>query len=105
MRDLGPFPRYCHIFVNILYYLPLLHITLNNTFGVASVIPNGILVAPLREFMKYIRCSMILEGCNETLHNGVTGIISTWLLAIHALAKLTIAIATKRVEQKEILVL
>ena len=26
----------------------------------------------LREFLKYMRCSIILEGCNETLHNGVT---------------------------------
>ena len=46
-------------------YLPLLHIILNNTL----ITPNGIFVAPLREFM---RCSIILEGCNETLHNGVT---------------------------------
>ena len=49
-------------------YLPLLHIILNNTL----ITPNGIFVAPLREFLKYIRCSIILEGCNETLHNGVT---------------------------------
>ena len=39
-----------------------------NTLGTASVTPNGIFVAPLREFLKYMRCSMILEGCNETLH-------------------------------------
>ena len=25
-------------------------------------------VAPLREFLKYMRCSIILEGCNETQH-------------------------------------
>ena len=50
-------------------YLPLLHIILNNTL----ITPNGmIFVAPLREFVKYMRCSIILEGCNETLHNGVT---------------------------------
>ena len=48
--------------------LPLLHIILNNTLTT----PNGIFVAPLREFLKYMRCSIILEGCNETLHNGVT---------------------------------
>ena len=28
-------------------------------------------VAPLREFLKYMRCSIILEGCNETLHNAM----------------------------------
>ena len=39
-----------------------------NTPGVASVTPNGIFVAPLREFLTYMRCFMILEGCNETLH-------------------------------------
>ena len=49
-------------------HLPLLHIILNNT----HITPNGIFVAPLREFLKYMRCSIILEGCNETLHNGVT---------------------------------
>ena len=36
-----------------------------NTLGVASVTPNGIFVAPLR-------CSFILEGRNEALHNVVT---------------------------------
>ena len=45
-------------------YLPLLHIILNNTL----ITPNGIFVAPL---MKYMRCSIILEGCNEALHNGI----------------------------------
>ena len=49
-------------------YLPLLHIILNNTL----ITPNGIFVASLRKFLKYMRCSIILEGCNETLHNGVT---------------------------------
>ena len=49
-------------------YLPLLHIILNN----ALITPNGIFVAPLRELLKYMRCSIILERCNETLHNGVT---------------------------------
>ena len=49
-------------------YLPLFHAILNNTL----ITPNDIFVAPLREFLKYMRCSIILEGCNETLHNGVT---------------------------------
>ena len=49
-------------------YLPLLHIILNNKL----ITPNGIFVAPLREFLKYKGCSIILEGCNETPHNGVT---------------------------------
>ena len=49
-------------------YLPLLHIILNNKL----ITPNGIFVAPLREFLKYMGCSIILEGCNETPHNGVT---------------------------------
>ena len=49
-------------------YLPLLHIILNNTL----ITPKGIFVAPLREFLKYMRCSIILEGYNETLHNSVT---------------------------------
>ena len=46
----------------------ILHIILNNTL----ITPNDIFVAPLREFLKYMRCSIILEGCNETLHNDVT---------------------------------
>ena len=34
------------------------------------VAPNGIFfVAPLREIL---RCFMILDGCNVTLHNGVS---------------------------------
>ena len=48
--------------------LPLLHIILNNTL----ITPSGIFVAPLREFLKYIRCSILLEGCNETMHIGVS---------------------------------
>ena len=56
------------IFVTLCNNLPLLHIILNNTL----ITPNGIFVAPLREFLKYMRCSTILEGCNKTLHNGVT---------------------------------
>ena len=36
------------------------------------ITPNGIFVAPLREFLKYMGCSIILEGCNETPHNGIT---------------------------------
>ena len=49
-------------------------VTLQNYFvtPLGCVTPNGIFVAPLREFLKCMRCSMILEGCNETLHNGVT---------------------------------
>ena len=55
-------------FVLIYEYLPLLHIILNNTL----ITPNGIFVAPLREILKYMRYSIILEGCKETLHNGAT---------------------------------
>ena len=47
--------------------LVLLHI-INNTL----ITPNSIFVAPLREFLKYMRCSITLEGYNETLHNGIT---------------------------------
>ena len=54
--------------IKLYEYLPLLHIILNNTL----ITPNGIFGASLREFLKYMRCSIILEGCNETLHNGVT---------------------------------
>ena len=43
-----------------------------NALGMASVTPNGIFVAPQREFLMYMRCSMILEGHHETQHNGVT---------------------------------
>ena len=40
-----------------------------NTLEVAFVTPNGLFVAPLREFLKYMGCSiMILEGHNKTLH-------------------------------------
>ena len=46
-------------------YLPLLHIILKNTLGVASVVPDGIFVVLLRDFLKYMRCSIILEGCND----------------------------------------
>ena len=49
-------------------YLPLLHNILNNTL----ITPNGIFVASLMEFLKYMRCSINMEGYNETLHNGVT---------------------------------
>ena len=42
---------------------------ISDTLVVVSVTPNGIFVAHLREFLKYIGCSMILEGCNEALHN------------------------------------
>ena len=38
------------------------------TLGVPSVTPNRIFVAPPREFLKYVMCSMILEVCNKTLH-------------------------------------
>ena len=48
-----------------------LYYTLFRTTHLA-ITPNGIFVAPLKEFLKYMRCSIILEGCNETLHNGVT---------------------------------
>ena len=58
----------CKHFVVIYEYLPLLHIILNNKL----ITLNGIFVAPLREFLKFMRCSIILEGCNETPHNGVT---------------------------------
>ena len=44
-------------FLCVTEYLPLLHIILYNTLGVASVIPNGIFVVPLREFLKYMGCS------------------------------------------------
>ena len=37
-------------------------------YWVASVTRNAIFVAPVREFLKYIRCFMIMEGCNETLN-------------------------------------
>ena len=50
------------------YYMPLLHIIMNITL----ITPNGIFVAPLREFLKYMRWSIIQERCNEMLHNGVT---------------------------------
>ena len=67
-----PYIFFFHLLVNgfsVIYeYLPLLHIILNNTL----MTPNGIFVAPLRDFLKYMRCYIILEGCNETLHNGVT---------------------------------
>ena len=56
-----------------------------NTLGVASVIPYGIFVAPMREYLFYIRCSMILEGCNETLQMVLlnsTGRSSVTLLVI-----------------------
>ena len=56
------------IFVVIYEYLPLLHIILNNKL----ITTNGIFVAPLREFLKNMGCSIILEGCNEIPHNGVT---------------------------------
>ena len=56
------------IFVTIYEYLPLLHIILNNKL----ITPNGIFVAPLKEFLKYMGCPIILEGCNETPHYGVT---------------------------------
>ena len=46
---------YEDIFVSIYENLPLLHF-LNNTL----ITPNGIFVAPLREFLKYMRCSIIL---------------------------------------------
>ena len=39
-----------------------------NNIGLASVTPNEIFEAPMREFLKYMRYSMILKGCNETLH-------------------------------------
>ena len=50
---------------NYYEYLPLLHIILKNTLRMASVVPNGIFVASLRDFLKYMRCSIILEGCND----------------------------------------
>ena len=43
-----------------------------NIMNICLITPNGIFVVPLREFLKYMRCSINLEGCNETLHNGVT---------------------------------
>ena len=58
----------CKLDCNEDIFVTLLRIILNNTL----ITPNGIFVAPLSEFLKYMRCSIILEGCNETLHNGVT---------------------------------
>ena len=38
----------------------------------ASLTPNDIFVAPLREFLMYMKCyNIILAGHYETLHDGV----------------------------------